>query len=196
MQNENQHPHNTPNEDPQMGADEKRAHGLNTDDSVSGSDLPGFEGPDQYGNSEKLQQELDESKDKHLRLAAEFDNYKRRTAKERMEQMMTAGKDVIMDLIPVLDDFDRAEKALAESTDVTALKAGLEMVFGKLRNTLQQRGLEKMDGKGEDFNADFQEAITEVPAGEEMSGKVVEVIEPGYTLNEKIIRHAKVVVGQ
>ena len=179
-----------------MGADQKRAHGLNTDDSVSGSDLPGFEAPEEYDEQEKLQQELAESKDKYLRLAAEFDNFKRRTAKERMEQMMTAGKDVIMALIPVLDDFDRAEKALAESTDVKALKDGLEMVFGKLRTTLQQRGLEKMDGKGEDFNADIQESITEVPAGPEMSGKVVEVVEPGYTLNEKIIRHAKVVVGQ
>ncbi len=194
MQQQNQDP-NMQDPNASMNADEAMAHGLNTDDSLTGSSLPGYESPEEDAGTQ-LQQELEESKDKYLRLAAEFDNWKRRTAKERMELMMTAGKDVILSLIPVLDDCDRAEKALAESTDVKALKEGLAMVFSKLRNALQQRGLEKTDSKGKDFDADLQEAITEVPAGPEMSGKVVDVIDPGYTLNEKLIRHAKVVVGQ
>ncbi len=140
--------------------------------------------------------ELLELKDKHIRLVAEFDNFKRRNAKERVELIQTAGKEVIQSLLDVLDDCDRAQKQL-EGTDADpALKEGVMLVFNKLRSTLQQRGLKTMETKYTEFNADLHEAITEIPApNEELKGKVLDEVMKGYYLNDKIIRHAKVVVG-
>ena len=145
---------------------------------------------------EKLKEQLDAKNDQYLRLAAEFDNFKRRTAKERIELIQTAGKDVILSLLEVLDDSERAEQQLEKTDDVAQIKEGIRLVFTKLRNTLGGRGLKPMDAKGQEFNADFHEAIAEVPAGDEMKGKVVDEITKGYTLNDKIIRFAKVVVGK
>jgi molecular chaperone GrpE len=108
---------------------------------------------------------------KYLRLAAEFDNFKRRTAKERIELIQTAGKDVIHSLLEVLDDSERAEQQLEKTEDVAQIKDGIRLVFGKLRNTLAGRGLKAMDTKGKEFNADLHEAITEIPAGDEMKAK-------------------------
>ena len=140
--------------------------------------------------------ELLELKDKHIRLVAEFDNFKRRNAKERVELIQTAGKEVIQSLLDVLDDCDRAQKQL-EGTDADpALKEGVMLVFNKLRHTLQQRGLKTMETQHTEFNADLHEAITEIPApSEELKGKVLDEVMKGYYLNDKIIRHAKVVVG-
>ena len=145
---------------------------------------------------EKLQNELEEQKDKYLRLIAEFDNYKRRNAKERLELMQTAGKDVIISLLEILDDCDRAEKQLQESTETNSNKEGIQLIFNKLRNTLQARGLKAMESINTDFNVEKHEAITEVPADDNMKDKVVDEIEKGYYLNDKIIRFAKVVVGK
>lgn len=140
--------------------------------------------------------ELMEWKDKHLRLVAEFDNYKRRNAKERVELIQTAGRDVIQSLLDVLDDCDRAQKQLEAAETDPALKEGVMLVFNKMRSTLQQRGLKAMETLHSDFNADLHEAITEIPAPqEELKGKVVDEVMKGYYLNDKIIRHAKVVVG-
>ena len=140
--------------------------------------------------------ELEAMKDKHLRLVAEFENYKRRNAKERIELIQTAGKEVIQSLLDVLDDCDRAQKQLEASATETALKEGLLLVFNKLRNTLQLRGLKAMDTQHVEFNADLHEAITEIPAPtEDLKGKVIDEVTRGYYLNDKIIRHAKVVVG-
>jgi len=144
---------------------------------------------------EKLQADLEEQKDKYLRLFAEFDNFKRRTAKERLELIQTAGKDVIISLLEVLDDCDRAEKQLQESDDMAANKEGILLVFNKLRNILQSKGLKAMESAGEDFDVEKHEAITEVPS-KDKKGKVVDEIEKGYYLNGKIIRFAKVVVGK
>jgi len=174
--------------------DEALANMLNTDDSNHGTTLPDEGGADEV---EKLTSELAEMKDKHLRLIAEFDNYKRRTAREKEEMRLTAGKDMISSLLTVLDDMGRAEAQIAKSTDIAAMKEGLDLVFGKLRNVLQQKGLKVMEAVNTDFDADLHEAITEIPAPKEnMVGKVIDVVEPGYYLNDKLIRYAKVVVGK
>lgn len=143
------------------------------------------------------QAKLDEMKDKYLRLYADFDNYKKRMAKERLELMKDAGKDIILNLLPVMDDFTRAVKAAENAADATSVKEGMELIHGKLLKNLEQKGLKKMEAQGEAFNADLHEAITEIPApSEELKGKVVDVVEDGYYLNDKIIRYAKVVVGK
>ncbi len=141
--------------------------------------------------------DLAEQKDKYLRLMAEFDNYKRRTAKERMELIQTAGKDVIVSLLDVLDDCDRAEKQLNTSVDIAVQKEGIQLVFNKIRTTMQAKGLTPMESIGKDFDAEFHEAITEVPVPDnKQKGKVIDEVTKGYLLNEKIIRFAKVVVGK
>lgn len=143
-----------------------------------------------------LKAELESWKDKHLRLVAEFENYKRRNARERVELIQTAGKEVIQSLLDVLDDCDRAQKQLESSDTEQALKEGVLLVFNKLRNTLQQRGLKQMETIQTEFNADLHEAITEIPApSDEWKGKVLDELMKGYYLNDMIIRHAKVVVG-
>ncbi len=145
---------------------------------------------------EKLQAEVQQLNDKYLRLYAEFDNYKRRTQKERVELLQTAGKDVIVSLLPVLDDFDRALKAMETATDVAPVKEGILLVSTKLKNTLAQKGLKDVESINQPFNTDFHEAITNIPAPtEDLKGKVIDEVERGYTLNDNVIRFAKVVVG-
>ncbi|MFM1794782.1 MAG: hypothetical protein RL642_1167 [Bacteroidota bacterium] len=144
-----------------------------------------------------VKKELEEQKEKFIRLYADFDNFKRRNAKERVELIQTAGREVIQSLLEVMDDCDRAEKQMQKSDDVAQIKEGIQLVFAKLRNTMQAKGLKEMKTIGEEFNADFHEAITEIPVPDEhMKGKVVDEVEKGYTLNDKIIRFAKVVVGK
>lgn len=144
---------------------------------------------------EKLKQELAQANDKYLRLYAEFDNFRRRTSKERIELLQTAGKEVIVSLLPVLDDFERAQKAIETATDIDALKEGVTLVQSKLKNILAAKGLKQMDTKGTDFDADIHEAITNIPAGDDQKGKIVDELEKGYSLNDKVVRFAKVVVG-
>jgi len=146
---------------------------------------------------EKIQVELDEQKDKYMRLFAEFDNYKRRNAKERIELIQTAGKEVITAMLDVLDDCDRAEKQLQNSDDTEQIKQGVQLVFGKLRNTLQAKGLRAMESINTEFDVEKHEAITEIPApAAALAGKVLDEVQKGYYLNDKIIRFAKVVVGK
>jgi len=134
--------------------------------------------------------------DKYLRLFAEFDNFKRRTQKERVELLQTAGKDVIISMLPVLDDFDRATKATENATDINAIREGIQLVHTKLKSILNQKGLKEMECANTVFDTDLHEAITKVPAPtEELKGKVIDELEKGYTLNDKVIRFAKVVVG-
>lgn len=146
---------------------------------------------------EKLSAEIAEAKDKYVRLSAEFDNYRKRTSKERVELIQSAGKDVITKLLSTVDDFDRALKAMETATDVESLKTGIEIVNNKFRQTLEQQGLKEMDVLGKEFDADLQEAITAIPSPTpDLKNKVIDVIEKGYYLNDKVIRHAKVVIGQ
>lgn len=145
---------------------------------------------------EQLKAQVEELKDKYLRQAAEFDNYRRRTAKERIELVQTAGSDVISSLLDVLDDCDRALVQMEKTEDPAAIKEGTQLVFAKLHRILSSKGLKPMEAKGKEFDADLHEAITEIEAGEELKGKVVDEVIKGYYLNDKIIRHAKVVVGK
>lgn len=145
----------------------------------------------------ELKKELEELRDKYVRLYADFDNARKRMAKEKLELILTASKDVVKDLLPVLDDFERAQKAVANSTDVNAVKEGLNLVHTKLVNTLSSKGLKAMEAIGTDFDVNHHEAITEIPAPTpEQEGKVIDEAEKGYFLNDKIIRFAKVIVGK
>lgn len=146
---------------------------------------------------ERIQAELAEQKEKYLRLYAEFDNFKRRSARERVELIQTAGREVIIPLLDVLDDCDRAEKLIAESGQPKdAVQEGVFLIFNKFRSILSSKGVKPMNCIGQDFNPDEQEALSQVPVTDEkMKGKVIDEIVKGYYLNDKIIRYAKVVVG-
>ncbi len=145
----------------------------------------------------RLEEELAKEKDKFLRLFAEFENFKKRTAKERIDLFKTANQEVLQALLPVLDDFDRAMTQISKSEDEVLLK-GVELIHEKLKNTLVSKGLEQVDIRtGDSFNADFAEAITQIPApSDDLKGKIVDVVEKGYKLGDKIIRFPKVVIGQ
>lgn len=152
--------------------------------------------PNDDDASEKLNAALAEQKDKYIRLLAEFDNYKRRTAKENTEIRQTAGKDIVTSLLDVLDDVDRAESQLDKSEDAN-LKEGITLVFNKLKKTLAAKGLKEMESIHAEFDPELHEAITQIPAPTaELQGKVLDQIKKGYYLNDKLIRHAQVVVGQ
>lgn len=142
---------------------------------------------------EQLKAELNDTKEKYLRLVAEFDNFRKRSAREKIELIQTASKDVLVSLLEVLDDAERAQKQLESSSDVDP---GIQLVFNKLKNVLLSKGVKKMDAKGTEFNPDLHEAVAEIAAGPQMKGKVVDVVQDGYYLNDKIIRFAKVVVGK
>jgi len=145
---------------------------------------------------EKLQEDLGKEKDKFLRLFAEFENYKKRTSKERMELFKTAGQEVIVSLLPVIDDFDRALKELSK-TDEKDLFKGIELISNKFKETLKNKGLLEMEVRqGDAFDAEVHDAITQIPApNKRLKGKIIDVIEKGFKLGDKIIRHPKVVVG-
>lgn len=145
---------------------------------------------------EKAQAESADWKDKYVRLYAEFDNYKRRTSKERIDLIKTANEDLMSSLIPVIDDFDRALKNIPSTEETKALREGVELIHNKFNKTLEQKGLTPMNAQGEVFNPDLHEAITQIPApSADMKGKVVDEVEKGYFLGEKVIRYAKVVIG-
>lgn len=145
----------------------------------------------------KLKAQLEEQKDKYMRLFAEFDNFKRRNARERIELIQTAGKEVITSLLDVLDDTDRAEKQMQETDDAEQIKKGVSLVFNKLRKTLKAKGLEAMESIGKEFDVEKHEAITEIPVEDKkLKGKIVDDIQKGYYLNDKLIRFAKVILGK
>jgi molecular chaperone GrpE len=170
----------------------------NTENIDSATD---FEGPlhdtKEENELEKLKTEIDLYKDKYVRLFAEFDNYKRRNAKEKIELIQTAGKEVITSLLDVLDDCDRAEKQISNSNDIDHLKQGIQLVFNKLRNTLHAKGLKAMESLDSEFDVEKHESITDIEVPEKSKkGKVVDEVVKGYYLNDKLIRFAKVVVGK
>jgi molecular chaperone GrpE len=170
---------------------------INTDESLSGTSHLNEPVAEQT-EIETLKAELQEQKDRYLRKVAEFENFKRRNAKERVELIQTAGKEVIIDLLDVLDDCDRAQKQIETSHELKKeIRDGLLLVFNKLRNTLTARGLKPMETIHQEFNPDLHDAITEIPApSPELKGKIIDEIVKGYYLNDKIIRHAKVIVGK
>jgi molecular chaperone GrpE len=146
--------------------------------------------------NDKNQAEDTDFKDKYLRLYAEFDNFKRRTTKERIELLQTASKDVLVALLPVLDDFERSLQSIQTASNLDAVKEGVSLVHNKLKNILTQKGLKEMEAISQPFDPEIHEAITNVPAPtDDLKGKIIDQVEKGYYLNNKVIRYAKVVVG-
>lgn len=167
--------------------DEYKDEGKNTEDDSN----------QKLSKEEKLQIELEAKNDKYLRLFAEFENYKRRTSKERIELFKTASQEVMQSMLPVLDDFDRALNEIRKSSD-KSVSEGIELIHNKLKETLYSKGLAEMNvNSGDNFDSDLHEAITQVPApSDDLKGKIIDVVEKGYTLGEKIIRFPKVVTGK
>ena len=150
---------------------------------------------DKLSPLEKLQQENEKLKDQLLRTIAEFDNFRKRTTKEKSDLILNGGKKTVTAILPVLDDFERALED--GSTDVEAVKAGMQMIFNKFIKTLEGMGVKKIDTQKADFNTDYREAVAMVPGmGDENKGKVIDCVQTGYTMNDEVIRHAKVAVGQ
>ncbi len=151
---------------------------------------------EEVSKEEELEQALGTEKDKFLRLFAEFENYKKRTTRERMELFKTAGQEVLVSILPILDDFDRALVEMEKAKD-QELKKGVELIYNKLKETLKTKGLEILAcKKGDAFDAEIHDAITQIPApNKKLKGKIIDVVEKGYSLGDKIIRHPKVVVG-
>lgn len=152
---------------------------------------------EEESETDKLQADVQEAKDKYIRLYSEFENFRRRTAKERLDLIKTANEDLMSALLPVMDDFQRAQKALEESEDHKASKEGFDLIYNKFSNILKQKGLKPMeDKKGTEFNTEFHEAISQMPVEKKkLKGKIIDVVEQGYYLDEKVIRFAKVVLG-
>jgi molecular chaperone GrpE len=171
---------------------------FNSDDSLAGTTHLNDEMTSEEDDKvQQLENQLKEANDKYLRLVAEFDNFRKRNAKERIELIKSAGEDIIKSLLDVVDDSERAAKQLEISEDLTLIKEGINLVFNKLKNTLQNKGLKAMESKEQDFDTELHEAITEIPApSEDLKGKVIDEVQKGYYLNDKIIRHAKVIVGK
>ncbi len=167
-----------------------------TEQTADASAEQGIPSAEELSVEEKLSEELAKEKDKFLRLFAEFENYKKRTSKERIDLFKTANQEVLQAMLPVLDDFDRALVQIAKSGDESLVK-GVELIHNKLKDTLVSKGLEQVELKvGDAFDADFAEAITQIPAPtEDLKGKIVDVVEKGYKLGDKIIRFPKVVLG-
>lgn len=163
-------------------------------------------GPDELllQEIEKLKSELAaaegkvlENQDKYLRLSAEFDNYRKRTLKEKTDLLKAAGEDTITRVLPVLDDFERALISMENSTDIEAVKSGILLIYSKLKEVLLQLGIREIESRNLEFNTDLHEAITKIPApSDDLKGKVVDVVQKGYYLNDKILRFAKVIIGE
>ena len=148
------------------------------------------------GGGSDLTAALAEWQDKFIRLQAEFDNYRKRTLKEKMDLVQTGGRDVLLAMLPVRDDVQRAVDAMQKSDDIEALRAGVMLISQKFTDTLRQKGVTEIDVKGKEFDADLCEAVAKFAAGEEMQGKVVDIVQTGYMLGDKVLRFAKVVVGE
>jgi molecular chaperone GrpE len=164
----------------------------NTDETVVEESLEN----DKEGQLNELTEKLAEFQDRYLRLSAEFDNYRKRTLKERYELIKTAGEDILKDLLPVVDDFDRAINVISSSDSIEAILEGTNLIYSKFKSILENKGLSEINPAGADFDPDIHEAVAKVKGTDEQAGKVIEVIQKGYSLNEKIIRHPKVVIGE
>ena len=146
---------------------------------------------------EKAQEALEEQKDKYLRLSAEFDNYRKRTMKEKAELILNGGEKSLSSILPIVDDFERAIKTMETATDVSAVKEGVELIYNKFMAVLGQNGVKVIETKDQPLDTDYHEAIAVIPApSEEQKGKILDCVQTGYTLNDKVLRHAKVVVGE
>ena len=186
----------TENTDKEILENENEIASQDTENQSNGSGL-GVDSAEELSVEQKLEEELSIEKDKFLRLFAEFENYKRRTTKERIDLFKTANQEVLQAMLPVLDDFDRALVEISKSDDELLLK-GVELIHEKLKSTLVSKGLEEVEVRtGDAFNADYAEAIAQIPApSDNLKARIVDVLEKGYKLGDKIIRYPKVVIGQ
>ncbi len=168
-----------------------------SEEQPKGQETPKHEEKEEGSELQKIQQELAEQKDKFLRLSAEFDNYRKRTMKEKAELILNGGEKSITSILPVVDDLERALKNMETATDVEAVKEGVQLIYNKFMNVLGQNGVKVIETQEQPLNTDYHEAIAVIPAPEEeKKGKILDCVQTGYTLNDKVIRHAKVVVGE
>lgn len=189
-----------------MNEEELKAHTAHTGQQDQGEtektaaetqEQAGTEETEQVDEQTKTQEELANMKDKYLRLSAEFDNYRKRTMKEKAELILNGGEKSISSILPIVDDFERALKNMETAEDVAAVREGVELIYNKFMTVLGQNGVKVIETKEQPLNTDFHEAIAVIPApAEELKGKILDCVQPGYTLNDKVIRHAKVVVGE
>ena len=174
---------------------EKNVHSAHNEESVK--EKQKIEKEETSENIEELKKQIEELNDKYLRLSAEYDNYRKRTLKEKMELTKSAGASVILALLPVIDDFDRALAHLDDAKDLDAVKEGILLIYSKFKEFLAQQGVSEIEATNQEFDTDHHEAITKIPApSEEMKGKIIDTVEKGYMMNDKVIRFAKVVVGE
>ena len=189
-----------------MNEEELKAHTAHTGQQDQGEtektaaetqEKAGTEETEKVDELTKTQEELANMKDKYLRLSAEFDNYRKRTMKEKAELILNGGEKSISSILPIVDDFERALKNMETAEDVAAVREGVELIYNKFMTVLGQNGVKVIETKEQPLNTDFHEAIAVIPApAEELKGKILDCVQPGYTLNDKVIRHAKVVVGE
>ena len=187
----------TPNENP-MDSSQSNEQPINSEENVvvDSEETISLDNLNSENKEDDWQLKFAEMNDRYLRLYSEFDNYRKRSARERVEFAKTAASDTFTAILPVLDDFDRAAKAMENADDIAVVKEGMHLIYHKFRSILISKGLEEMNAQGETFDADFHEAITSIPSPDDsMKGKVVDEVEKGYSLNGKVIRFAKVVVG-
>ena len=183
--------------DKEVVNDELVTDDVNTDEVSTDESAVEEEQPKVEDELVELKQQIGEYKDKYLRLFAEFDNYKKRTSREILDIRLTASKEMMVAMLPVLDDFQRAKQASDSGAESERFSEGVNLIFNKFSHILESKGLKPMETNGEPFNAEVHEAITEIPApNEDLKGKIIDTIEKGYTLNDKIIRFPKVVVGK
>jgi molecular chaperone GrpE len=153
--------------------------------------------PEESSKLKAFQQELQEQKEKYLRLSADFDNYRKRTMKEKIELTKQAGEEIFARILPVLDNLERAMKSVEEAKDLEAVKEGMHLIYNMFKEYLQQQGVKEIEAIHQEFNTDVHDAVTKIPAPDKkLKGKVVDVIERGYFLNDKVLRYAKVVIGE
>ncbi len=164
-------------------------------EDIIGEENPNIEEIVQDTEVEKISKDLAESKEKYLRLYAEFENFRRRTSKEKIETILNASEGLIKDLLPIVDDLERAQKSIDSTDDILAIKEGIDLIFTKIQNTLTSKGLKAIESKDQPFDVELHECITQFDAGENKKGIVIDEIEKGYYLNDKVIRYTKVVVG-
>ena len=193
----NQQGNQTPDENP-IDSSQSNEQPMNAEENVviDSEESTSSDNVNTENKEDEWQLKFAEMNDQYLRLWSEFDNYRKRSARERVEFSKTAASDTFTAILPVLDDFDRAAKAMENADDIAVVKEGMQLIYHKFRNILISKGLEEMNAQGETFDADFHEAITSIPSPDDsMKGKVVDEVEKGYSLNGKVIRFAKVVVG-
>jgi molecular chaperone GrpE len=176
---------------------DSEAENVSSKEDSSSQSTAGAEPDKEVKKEPGAEEKLAEMQDKYLRLSAEFDNYRKRTLREKIELTKHAGENILISIVPVMDDFERALKHMETSTDTGAIKSGIDLIYNKFRDFLTQHGIKEIEALNTDFNVDLHDAVTKVPVQDEkMKGKVVDVVLKGYWLHEKVMRHSKVVVGE